>query len=143
MIADGAMKVFDFVVLFVLPNEELREGYLFVRDRACGHVCGLSVAQSTIRAASTAVKRKFEEYRKERFLDAGVLAPQVREDTREELRALEMPTISKLHRRSGTKMPIRMRAGTGAFGTMVAYEELTRMGALTGLQRKVRREMEV
>lgn len=103
------------------------------------------IRPSAVRAASTAVKSKVEEYRRERFLNAGVLGLQIREDAREELRALEMLTIRKLHRRSGTKMPVRMRAGTGAYGTMVAYEELTRMveRALAGLQRKVRKEMEV
>ena len=103
------------------------------------------VRPSAVRPASTAVKRKVEEYRRERFLNAGVLALQIREDAREELRALEMPTISKQHRRYGTKMPVRVRAGSGAYGTMVAYEELTRMveRALAGLQRKVRREMGV
>lgn len=103
------------------------------------------VRPSAARPASTAVKRKAEEFRRERFLNAGVLGLQIREDAREELRALEMPTIRKLHRRHGTKMPFRVRAGSGAYGTMVAYEELTRMveRALAGLQRKVRREMGV
>jgi len=103
------------------------------------------VRPSAARPASTAVKRKVEEYRRDRFLNAGVLGLQIREDAREELRALEMPTIRKLHRRYGTKMPLRVRAGSGAYGTMVAYEELTRMveRALAGLQRKVRREMGV
>ncbi|MVO95494.1 hypothetical protein FML87_23040 [Rhizobium leguminosarum bv. phaseoli] len=96
------------------------------------------------RAGPVAVKRKVEEYRRQRFFNAGVLGLQIREDAREELRALEMPTIRKMHRRSGTKMAARVRAGAGAFGTMVAYEDLTRMveRALAGLQRKVRKGME-
>lgn len=103
------------------------------------------IRPSAVRPASTEVKRKVEELRRERFLNAGVLGLQIREDARVELRALEMPTIRKLHRRYGTKMPFRARAGSGAYGTMVAYEELTRMveRALAGLQRKVRREMGV
>lgn len=103
------------------------------------------VRPSAARPASTAVKRKVEEFRRDRFLNAGVLGLQIREDAREELRALEMPRIRKLHRTNGTKMPVRVRAGSGAYGTMVVYEELTRMveRALAGLQRKVRREMGV
>ncbi|MEQ1403595.1 hypothetical protein ABK249_01500 [Neorhizobium sp. Rsf11] len=97
------------------------------------------------RPGSAAVKRKIEEYRRERFLNAGVLGLQIREDAKEQLRAFEMPTIRRLHRRNRTKMPAKMRTGTGAYGTMIAYEELTRMveRALAGLQRKVRREMGV
>ena len=78
-------------------------------------------------------------------MNAGVLGLQIREDAREELRALEMLTIRKLHRQNGTSMPVKVRAGSGAYGTMVVYEELTRMveRALAGLQRKVRREMGV
>ncbi|WP_244474651.1 MULTISPECIES: hypothetical protein [unclassified Rhizobium] len=57
------------------------------------------VRPSAARPVSTAVKRKAEEYRRERFLNAGVVGLQIREDAREELRALEMPTIRKLHRR--------------------------------------------
>lgn len=103
------------------------------------------IRPSAVRPASTEVKRKVEELRRERFLNAGVLGLQIREDARDELRALEMPIIRKLHRRYGTKMPVRVRAGSGPYGTMVVYEELTRMveRALAGLQRKVRREMGV
>lgn len=97
------------------------------------------------RPGSSAVRRKVEEYRKERFLNAGVLGLQIREDAREELRALEMPNIRRWHGRNGSKVPAKMRAGAGAYGTMVAYEELTRMveRALAGLQRRVRKEMGV
>lgn len=105
-----------------------------------------AVIRPTIgRAGSTAVKRKVEELRKDRFLNAGVLGLQIREDAREELRALEMPTIRRLHRRSGSKMPARMRGGTGSYGTMIAYKELTRMveRALAGLQGRLRKEMGV
>lgn len=105
-----------------------------------------AVIRPTIgRAGSRAVKSKVEDLRKERFLNAGVLGLQIREDAREELRALEMPTIRRLHRRSGTKAPVRMRAGTGAYGTMVAYKELARMveRALAGLQGRLRKEMGV
>lgn len=101
------------------------------------------VRPGSARPGSAAVKRKVEEYRKERFLNAGVLGLQIREDAKEELRALEMPTIRRWHRMSGTKMPLKLRAGAGAYGTMIAYEELTRMveRALAGLQREVRGEM--
>jgi hypothetical protein len=42
-------------------------------------------------------------------------------------------------------MPPKLRAGAGVYGTMIAYEELTRMveRALAGLERKVRKEMGV
>lgn len=95
------------------------------------------------RAGPVAVRRKVEEYRKRRFFNAGVLGLQIREDAREELRALEMPNIRRMHRLTGTKVPTRIRAGAGAFGTMVAYEDLTRMveRALAGLERRVRGEM--
>jgi hypothetical protein len=95
------------------------------------------------RPGSAAVKRMVEEYQKQRFFNAGVLGLQIREDARGELRALEMPNIRKLHQRSGTRLPVRPRVGTGPFGTMVAYEELTRMveRALAGLQGRVRKEM--
>lgn len=103
----------------------------------------LDIRPNIHRAGPVAVKRKVEEYRKQRFFSAGVLGLQIREDAREELRALEMPTIRKIHRLSGTKMPARLRAGAGAFGTMVVYEELTRIveRALAGLERRVRGEM--
>lgn len=74
------------------------------------------VRPSAARPASTAVKRKVEEYRRDRFLNAGVLGLQIREDAREELRALEMLTIRKLHRQNGTSMPVKVRAGSGAYG---------------------------
>ncbi|MBY5379352.1 hypothetical protein HFN10_00600 [Rhizobium leguminosarum] len=95
------------------------------------------------RAGSAAVKQKVEEYQKQRFLNAGVLGLQIREDAKGELRALEMPKIRRWHRTSGSKVPPKVRAGAGAYGTMIAYEELTRMveRALAGLQRKVRKEM--
>ncbi len=103
------------------------------------------IRASAVHPASMAMKRKVEEYRRERFLKAGVLGLQIREDAKQALGALEMPTIKKRHRRNGTKIPVRMRTGSGAYGTMVVYEELTRMveRALAGLQRKVRREMGV
>lgn len=103
------------------------------------------VRPGSARPGSAAVKRKVEENRRERFLNAGVLGLQIREDARDELRALEMRKIRRWHRTSGSKMPPKMRAGAGAYGTMIAYEELTRMveRALAGLQRKVRREMGV
>ena len=103
----------------------------------------LDVRPNIHRAGPVAVKRKVEEYRKQRFFNAGVLGLQIRDGAREELRAIEMPNIRKMHRRSGTKMPTKTRAGAGAFGTMVAYGELTRMveRALAGLEYRVRGEM--
>lgn len=103
----------------------------------------LDVRPNIHRAGPVAVKRKVEEYRKQRFFNAGVLGLQIRDDARQELRAIEMPNIRKMHRRSGTRMPTKTRAGAGAFGTMVAYGELTRMveRALAGLEHRVRGEM--
>lgn len=102
------------------------------------------VRLGSARSGSVAVRRKTEDYRRQRFLNAGVLGLQIRDDAREELRALEMPRIRRRHRISGSKMKPRARIGSGAYGTMIAYEELTRMveRALAGLQRKVRKEME-
>jgi len=95
------------------------------------------------RPGSIAVRRRTEDVRRQRFLNAGVLGLQIREDAREELRALEMPKIRRWHRIYGSKIKPRARVGSGAYGTMIAYEELTRMveRALAGLQRKVRREI--
>lgn len=97
------------------------------------------------RPGSAAVKRKMEEYRRQRFLNAGVLGLQIREDAREELRALNLPTINNWHRWRGSRMPPKDRRGAGAYGTMLAYEELARVieRALAGLQRGVRKEMGV
>ncbi|WP_037436347.1 hypothetical protein [Sinorhizobium fredii] len=94
---------------------------------------------------SAAVKRKIEEYRRERFLNAGVLGLQIREDAKEELRALHLPGIKRWHRTRGGKMPPKARTGVGAYGTMIAYEDLARVveRALAGLQRRVRKEMGV
>lgn len=102
-----------------------------------------SIVRLGDRPGSVAVRRKTEEYRRQRFLNAGVLGLQIREDAREELRALEMPRIRRWHRMYGGKMKPRERAGSGAYGTMIAYEELTRMveRALAGLERRVRGEM--
>ncbi|KOF16998.1 hypothetical protein AC244_18955 [Ensifer adhaerens] len=103
------------------------------------------IRPGSARPGSATVKLKVEEYRRERFLNAGVLGLQIREDAREELRALEMRKIRRWHRTSGSKVPPKMRSGAGAYGTMIAYEELTRMveRALAGLQRTVRKEMGV
>jgi hypothetical protein len=92
---------------------------------------------------SAAVKRKIEEYRRERFLNAGVLGLQIREDAKEELRALHLPGIKRWHRKQRSKMPPKARTGVGAYGTMIAYEEMARVveRALDGLQRRVRGEM--
>ncbi|MBW0365845.1 hypothetical protein KXJ81_06250 [Ensifer adhaerens] len=98
-----------------------------------------------VRSGSEAVKRKVEEYRRERFLNAGVLGLQIREDASEELRALHLPGIKKWHRRRGGKMPPKARTGVGPYGTMIVYEDLARVveRALAGLQRRVRKEMGV
>lgn len=103
------------------------------------------VRPGSARPRSAAVKRKVEEYRRERFLNAGVLGLQIREDAREELRALHLPGIKKWHRTRGGKMPPRARTGVGPYGTMVVYEDLARVveRALAGLQRRVRKEMGV
>lgn len=103
------------------------------------------VRPGSARPGSTAVKQKVEEYRRERFLNAGVLGLQVREDAREELRALHLPGIKKWHRTRGGKMPPKARTGVGPYGTMIVYEDLARVveRALAGLQRRVRKEMGV
>ncbi|MBP2486017.1 hypothetical protein JOH50_001744 [Rhizobium leguminosarum] len=101
------------------------------------------VRLGSARSGSVAVRRKIEDYRRQRFLNAGVLGLQIRDDAREELRALEMPRIRRWHRMYGSKMKPRARVGSGAYGTMLAYEELTRIveRALAGLERRVRGEM--
>jgi hypothetical protein len=92
---------------------------------------------------SSAIKMRTEETRRERFLNAGVLGLQIREDAREDYRRLEMMNFMSWHKARGSKMPRRNRTGTGSYGSMVAYEELARVveRALAGLQRRVRREM--
>lgn len=95
------------------------------------------------RAQSSAVKMRVEETRRQRFLNAGVLGLQIREDAKEDFRKLEMPNFKSWHKAKGSKMPRKKRTGVGPYGTMVAYEELTRVveRALAALQRRVRREM--
>ncbi|EJL51639.1 hypothetical protein PMI09_04429 [Rhizobium sp. CF122] len=91
----------------------------------------------------SAVRRQAEETRRQRFLNAGVLGLQIREDAREELRRLEMASFTSWHKSRGSKMPRKIRTGAGPYGSMVAYEELARIveRALSGLQKRVRREM--
>ncbi len=92
-------------------------------------------------AASRLVKKKVEDLRRERFLSAGDLGLQVRDDAAVELRRVNLPTIRRLHAISGSRTLPAARNGTGAYGLMIAYDELTRMveRALTKLERKIRR----
>jgi hypothetical protein len=101
------------------------------------------VRPGSARPGSAAVKRKVEDYRRDRFLNLGVLGLQIREDAKNELRALNTSGIRRWHRMRGSKMPGELRVGAGAYGTMIAYDELTRVveRALAGLQRRVRVEM--
>lgn len=94
-------------------------------------------------AHSSAVKERVDDIRKQRFLNAGVLGLQIREDARGEFRKIELPNLKGWHKMRGSKMPKKGRTGAGSYGTMVVYEQLTRVveRALAGLQRKVRREM--
>jgi hypothetical protein len=126
--------------LETLPLTRLQKGYFqFMKPTFA------IVRPGGARPGSAAVKRKIEEYRRERFLNAGVLGLHIREDAKEELRALHLPGIKRWHRTRGGKMPPKARSGVGVYGTMIAYEELTRVveRALAGLQRRVRKEMGV
>ncbi|WP_416798083.1 hypothetical protein [Ciceribacter azotifigens] len=104
-----------------------------------------AMSAGTVRAGSTAVKRKVEDFRRQRFLNAGVLGLQIREDARTQLRSLEMPKIRRWHRTRGSRMPARSRLAAGPYGSLIAYEELTRMveRALATLERRIRSEMGV
>lgn len=140
--ADGCREIGlkNFSDLETLPLTRLQKGYFqFMMPTFA------IVRFGGVRPGSAAVKRKIEEYRRERFLNAGVLGLQIREDAKDELRAWEMPNIRRWHRAKGSKMPPKMRIGSGAYGTMIAYEELTRVveRALAVLQRRVRGEMGV
>jgi hypothetical protein len=94
------------------------------------------------RASKTplAVREKQEDFRRQRFLNAGVLGLQIREDAARELRQINLSTIRQRHRLAGTRMPPANRRGAGDYGTMIAYGELTRLveRALADLERRVR-----
>lgn len=137
---EGCRKIglIRFSDLETLPLTRLQKGFFqFMKPTFA------IIRSGGARPGSAAVKRKVEEYRRERFLNVGVLGLQIREDAKEELRALHLPGIKRWHRTQGSKMPPKLRTGAGAYGTMIAYEELTRVveRALAGLQRRVRGEM--
>ncbi|THV23054.1 hypothetical protein [Peteryoungia ipomoeae] len=90
-----------------------------------------------------AVKERVEETRKQRFLNAGVLGLQIREDARWDHARLNRDYFLSWHKARGSKMPKRSRVGVGPHGTHINYKEMARVieRALAGLQRKVRREM--
>lgn len=89
------------------------------------------------------VSRAVEEFRRERFLNAGVLGLQIREDAIVQRLKEIRRRLKRIHRINGTRRPLVERRGTGAYGTMIAYEELSRIveRALSDLQRRVRKEM--
>lgn len=90
-----------------------------------------------------AVSQRVEETRRQRFLTAGVLGLQIREDARWDHLRLKRDYFLSWHKARGSKMPKRSRVGAGAYGTHIAYEGLTRAveRALAGLQRRIRRQM--
>ncbi len=90
-----------------------------------------------------AVLERVEETRKQRFLNAGVLGLQIREDARWDHARLKRDYFLNWHKARGSKMPKRSRVGVGSYGTHINYKEMARVieRALAGLQRKVRREM--
>ncbi len=90
-----------------------------------------------------AVKERVEETRKQRFLNAGVLGLQIREDARWDHVRLNRDYFLSWHKARGSKMPKRSRVGVGPYGTHINYKEMARVmeRALASLQRKVRREM--
>lgn len=90
-----------------------------------------------------AVKQHVEETRRQRFLNAGVLGLQIREDARWDHLKLQRKYFLSWHKARGSKMPKRDRVGAGPYGTHINYQEMARVieRALAGLQRKVRREM--
>jgi hypothetical protein len=92
----------------------------------------------------SAVKNRIEEARRQRFLNAGALALQIREEARLDHLRLNKDYFLSWHKARGSKMPKRSRVGAGPYGTHVAYKEMARVieRALASLQRKVRREME-
>lgn len=92
----------------------------------------------------SAVKNGIEETRRRRFLNAGVLALQIREDARLDHLRLNKGYFLSWHKARGSKMPKRSTVGAGPYGTHIAYKEMARVieRALASLQRKVRREME-
>jgi len=98
--------------------------------------------KSTSRPVS-AVKERVEETRKQRFLNAGVLGLQIREDARRDHARLNRDYFLSWHKARGSKMPKRSRVGVGSYGTHINYKEMARVieRALAGLQRKVWREI--
>ena len=102
-----------------------------------------TVYERGVGPASSLVRQRVENLRRERFLNAGVLGLQIRDDAAVELRRINLPTIRRLAAKRGSRVRPIVRRGTGAYGSMIAYGELTRVveRALTKLQRKIRREM--
>ncbi|MGO4440769.1 hypothetical protein [Rhizobium sp. RAF56] len=101
---------------------------------------GLSERASLARPA---IRERMVEYSKHRFFAAGVLGLQIMEAAREELRRDNLPNIKRQHRLMGTRMPSGYRAGTGAAGTLLAFDHLNKAveQALRHLQERVWREM--
>ncbi|SIR19241.1 hypothetical protein SAMN05880582_107190 [Rhizobium sp. RU20A] len=90
-----------------------------------------------------AIRNAVDDLGRQRFLNAGVLGVQIREDARDEMARLHRPRLRNWHLKRGSGIPGRSRTGAGAYGRLVAYQELARAveRALAGLQRRIEAEM--
>jgi hypothetical protein len=133
--------IIEFDLMTKFRFTELQKGFFqFMLPTFGVHTPALS-GSSTMPPSS--VKNSVEETRRQRFLQAGVLGLQIREDAKLDHARLNKGYFMSWHKARGSKMPTRSRIGAGAFGTHIAYKEMARVieRALAGLQRKVSREM--
>lgn len=77
-------------------------------------------------SALSAARRWREEQRRKRFVTAGIMGLEFMRHAREVFRNRHLPELKGHMRRTSRKM-IRNRCGTGATGTLVAYEEMNRL----------------
>ena len=90
-------------------------------------------------SALSAAKGWREDQRRKRFLTIGVMGLEFMRHAREAFRDRYMSDLKRHMRRNGKKMTPN-RQGTGATGTLVAYEEMNRLisNALSGLGKRER-----
>jgi hypothetical protein len=88
-------------------------------------------------SALSAARSWLDDQRRRRFLTTGVMGLEFMRHAREAFRIRHRSELKRHIRRTGGKM-VRNRRGTGASGTLVAYEEMNRLvsNALGGLDKR-------
>lgn len=137
---DAGINDFDLIREFKFT--EMQKGFFQFMLPTFG-IYSPTLGGTSMRSRS-AVNNRIEETRRQRFLNAGVLALQIREEARLDHLRLNKSYFLSWHKARGSKMPKRSRVGAGPYGTQLAYKEMARVieRALASLQRKVRRELE-